>query len=82
MKFTTKKVEKDFNKINSSMREKIQLELKKDSKLLTCSTKKLRGGNSGYRVKHKKYRIFYKLEDNIILIYRIGQKDRKAYEGM
>ena len=64
------------------MKEKIELQLKKDEKLLGWSTKKLRGRNSGYRVKYKKYRIFYEIKDYGILIYKIGEKDKNAYEGI
>jgi mRNA-degrading endonuclease RelE of RelBE toxin-antitoxin system len=82
MKFTNKQVEKDFKKIDSSNRKMIESIFRKDTKLLTGPQTKLRGGNLGHRIKYKKYRVFYILEDQVFLIFKIGQKDKNAYEGI
>ena len=82
MTFVNKQVEKDFKKIDWSIREVIETKLEGDPTLLKLPSQKLRGGNLGYRFKHHKYRIFYTLDENSILIYKIGEKDKNAYEGM
>ena len=83
MGFTNIKIKKDFEKLSSDVQEMIKIKFKKEIAFLTTPDKKVRK-NKGevYRVKCKKYRIFYKIENLKVIIFKISEKDKDAYKGV